>query len=85
MGPVQAISKALTSNFKELGKVFTKSYWVAPEIDLTNYSYKEVINILKLMNVNYTIEGKGYVYEQSIQPGQLINNQVINIKLKEKY
>ena len=24
-------------------------------IDLTNYSYKEVINILKLMNVNYTI------------------------------
>ena len=54
-------------------------------IDLTNYSYKEVINILKLMNVNYTIEGKGYVYEQSIQPGQLINNQVINIKLKERY
>ena len=54
-------------------------------IDLTNYSYKEVINILKLINVNYTIEGKGYVYEQSISPGQLINNQVINIKLKEKY
>ena len=25
------------------------------------------------MNVNYTIEGKGYVYEQSISPGQLIN------------
>lgn len=54
-------------------------------IDLTNYSYKEVINILKLMNVNYNIEGKGYVYEQSIKPGELINNRVIDIKLKERY
>ena len=54
-------------------------------IDLTNYSYKEVINILKLMNVNYNIEGKGYVYEQSIKPGELINNSVIDIKLKERY
>ena len=33
------------------------------------------------MNVNYTIEGKGYVYEQSILPGEIVKDQVININL----
>lgn len=53
-------------------------------IDLTNYSYKEVENILKLMNIQYELQGTGYVYEQSILPGEEIKDKVI-IKLKEKY
>ena len=53
-------------------------------IDLTGYSYKEVINILKFMNVEYTLEGNGYVYEQSIPAGETIDDTIV-IKLKNKY
>ena len=52
--------------------------------NLINYSYKEAVNILKLMNVNYNIEGSGYVYEQSIPEGVLIEDTVY-LRLKEKY
>ena len=47
-------------------------------------SYKEVTNVLKLMNVEYTILGNGYVYEQSIEPGVVVETPV-TIKLKSKY
>ena len=53
-------------------------------IDLTGYSYKEVINILKFMNVEYTLEGNGYVYEQSIPAGETIDDTIV-IKLNNKY
>jgi len=53
-------------------------------IDLTGYSYKEMMNILSLMDVSYITEGSGYVYEQSILEGEEINDSV-TIKLKEKY
>lgn len=53
-------------------------------INLLDYSYKEVTNILNLMNISYTTEGTGYVYEQSISEGNDINDTVV-IKLKEKY
>ena len=55
-------------------------------IDLTGYSYKEVINILKLMGINYSIEGSGYVYEQSISVDDVINDDdTLVIKLKDKW
>lgn len=53
-------------------------------IDLTGYSYKEVDNILRLMGVSYILEGNGYVYEQSIEVGEVITD-TITIKLKNKY
>ena len=53
-------------------------------IDMVGYSKKEVINILKMINVDYELEGTGYVYEQSILPGDIINDKII-IKLKDKY
>ena len=53
-------------------------------INLIGYSYKEVINILKMLDINYTIEGNGYVYEQSILEGEDISD-TITIKLKDKY
>ena len=52
--------------------------------DLIGLSYKEASNILKLMNVEYTTYGNGYVYEQSIVPGDIINTSVI-VKFKTKY
>ncbi len=55
-------------------------------IDLTGLSYKDVNKLLKMININYKLEGTGYVYEQSIAPGTKFNsNDTINIKLKEKY
>lgn len=53
--------------------------------NLIGYSYKEVISLLKLMDINYTINGNGYVYEQSILEGNIISdedNLVINLKPK---
>ena len=53
-------------------------------IDLTGYSYKEVNAILKLFGINYVLEGTGYVYEQSVLPGEEVTDTV-TIKLKDKY
>jgi len=54
--------------------------------DLTDFSYKEVVNILNLMNVNYNLEGYGYVYEQSIEANNKIPIESdILIKLRQKY
>lgn len=53
-------------------------------IDLTGYSYKEVNAILKLFGINYALDGTGYVYEQSILPGEEVTDTV-TIKLKDKY
>lgn len=55
-------------------------------INLSNMSYKEVINVLKLMGVNYNIEGNGYVKSQSIPEGMVVNDgDVINIELGPLY
>ena len=51
---------------------------------LIDLSYKEVNNILKLMNIEYTIEGNGYVYEQSIEEGSIIDEPLV-IKLKSRW
>ena len=52
--------------------------------NLIGLSYKEVINVLKLMDIEYTTEGNGYVYEQSIESGKTVDVPVI-IRLKSKY
>lgn len=53
-------------------------------INLVGYSKKEVINILKLLDISYEIEGNGYVYKQNIKVGEDITDKVI-LKLKDKY
>ena len=53
-------------------------------IDLTGYSKKEVINVLELLDIEYELEGNGYVYEQSIPLGESITDKII-IKLKNRY
>ena len=55
-------------------------------LNLIGLSSKEVKIILDYMDINYTIEGNGYVYEQSVPEGTVLNpDDVITIKLKEKY
>ena len=52
--------------------------------NLVGLSYKDATNILKLMNVKYTVEGKGYVKEQSIKEGDIIKDDMtLTIKLNK--
>ena len=73
----------MTTTLNEGDKVFllTNNYnKMMP--NLIGYSYKEVVNILELMGCAYTIEGNGYVYEQSLSEGTIVNEEELVIKLK---
>ena len=52
--------------------------------DFTGLSYKEVKEILNLMNVEYELSGYGYAYFQNIASGSIIDEKVI-IELKGLY
>ncbi|MBO5095302.1 MAG: penicillin-binding protein [Bacilli bacterium] len=52
--------------------------------DLTGYTRIEAISLLNLLNVEYEIEGFGYVTEQSINVGDIISTN-IKITLKQKH
>ena len=50
--------------------------------NLIGLSYKDTINILKLMDVRYSISGKGYVVNQNIKEGEILKDDAtINIEL----
>ena len=51
--------------------------------DLTNYSRIEAISLFNILNIDYEIEGYGYVYEQYILPNETIKDKII-IKLKNE-
>ena len=53
-------------------------------IDVSGMSYKDVTNILRMLGINYETEGIGYVYEQSVLPGSVVEDKVI-IKFKNNY
>ena len=53
-------------------------------IDFTGLSYKEVKETLKLMNVDYELNGYGYVVSQNIPSGDKIEDKII-IELKGLY
>ena len=53
-------------------------------IDFNGISYKDANNILKLMGVEYKLEGYGYVYEQNIKAGSKIDKEVV-LKFRGKY
>ena len=52
--------------------------------NLIGLSYKEANNILKLMDIEYTTFGNGYVYEQNIEPGSIVDTS-LEVKFKSKY
>ena len=53
-------------------------------INFIGFSKKEAIEIIKLMNKDYQLEGNGYVYEQNYSEGETITDKII-LKLKETY
>lgn len=51
--------------------------------NLVGFSYKDAFNILKLMGVKHSLNGNGYVVNQSIPEGQVVNDNdevVINFE-----
>lgn len=44
--------------------------------NLVGLSYKDATNVLKLMGVNYKIEGNGYVVNQSVAEGTIVGDNV---------
>ena len=51
--------------------------------NLVGYSRVEAENLLKLLNIDYEIEGYGYITEQSIKENEEISGKVV-LKLKNK-
>ena len=50
---------------------------------LIGLSYKDATNILKLMGVKYTTEGKGYVESQNIEAGSIVTDEMtVSLLLK---
>ena len=45
--------------------------------NLVGVSYKDAVNILKLMGVNYKLNGNGYVISQSIPEETIISNDIV--------
>lgn len=54
--------------------------------DLTGWSRKEVITLLDLLNIEYTLEGNGYVTSQSIpKETKLTGEEILTLILSDKY
>lgn len=51
--------------------------------NLVGLSYKDAVNILKLMEVKYNVNGNGYVVSQSVKEGEIVSDDVtVNLELK---
>ena len=54
--------------------------------NLVGLSYKDAVNILKLMGVKYSLEGNGYVISQSVEEGTVVGNDItVEIKFSNGY
>lgn len=45
--------------------------------NITGYSIKEFYNLVNLLGIKYEIEGNGYVINQSIQEGEVVNSESV--------
>ena len=76
-------NKGITVYENDLVVLLTNNY-DKTMIDFKGLSYKEGKEILKLMNVDYELDGYGYVYEQNVEIGKKIDKKVV-LKLKGIY
>ena len=53
--------------------------------NMVGYSRKDAISLCKILNVEYTIEGNGYVSEYSVELDETQKVKKINLKLSDKY
>ena len=68
------------------GKVFLLTNGDSYEIpNLVGYSRKNVINLAKLLNIEYNIEGNGYVTSYTVDVNENGKPIKINAVLNDKY
>ena len=68
------------------GKVFILTNGDSYEIpNITNYSRKNVINLAKLLNIEYSFEGNGYVTSYTVDVDEHGKPIKINAVLNDKY
>ena len=68
------------------GKVFLLTNGDKYEIpNITNYSRKNVINLAKLLNIEYSFEGNGYVTSYTVDVNENGKPIKINAILNDKY
>ena len=54
--------------------------------NLVGWSKKDAKNILEMLNINYKMDGTGYVVAQDIAVDTIItNDMIVNISLSDKY
>ena len=53
--------------------------------NISNYSRKEFVNLMDLLNLQYSIEGNGYVSEYTVEVDKTGKAIKVNVKLKDKY
>ena len=52
--------------------------------DLSGYSRSETIYLMNTLGYKYELEGYGYVKQQSLKPGEDVNENIVKIKLESK-
>ena len=54
--------------------------------DVAGWSRNDFVKYMNLLDIKYTIDGYGYIVEQSIPAGTLIKpDMIIEVKLTDKY
>ena len=53
--------------------------------NVIGYSLSDARTLLNMLNIKYTYEGNGYVYKQSINPGEKITDNELVLYLKDTY
>ena len=53
--------------------------------NIIGYSLSDARTILNMLNIKFTYEGNGYVYKQSINPGEKITDNELVLYLKDTY
>ena len=75
-----------SANIVVNGKVFLVTNDATKTIpNIVGYSRKDAVNLMKLLNLKYTIEGNGYVAEYQVEVDKNNVPVKVNLKLSDKY
>lgn len=79
-------SKGTILNNSDVVILLTNDYTEKKMVDFVGLSYKDAINVLRFMEIDYKVEGNGYVYEQNIGVDEkLEETDIIELKLDVSY
>ena len=83
--------KKVTAQYPTKGSIVNGKIFLLTNDDNKNvpnivgYSRKDALALVKLLNLDYSIEGNGYVTEYTVEVDQNLKPTKINMKLSDKY